>query len=1610
LTAELREARDQQAATTEILEIINSSPGDLAPVFDAMLAKAMRLCDAAFGVLNTYDGKGFHRAATCGVPPAYDEWRRGRTGVSGPGTGHARIVAGEDVVHSLDLMAEPAYRHGDPDRRAFVELAGARTALIVALRKEGTLLGVIRIYRQEVRPFSDKQIALLQNFAGQAVIAMENARLLTETREALEQQTATAEVLQVINSSPGDLAPVFDAILEKAHTLCDAAHGSLTTYDGEYFRAVALRGMPEPFADLLRRPFQPAGSGVEERLLQGERLIHILDLATLDAVTPNRRAAIEAGVHTLLLVPLRKDDTLLGFITAHRCEIRAFSEKQIALMQNFAAQAVIAMENARLLTETREALEQQTATAEVLQVINSSPGDLASVFDAMLEKAIRLCEADFGLMLTVDGTTSRVVAERGVPEPLTAFLTQHPPEIGPDTFFGRAVLRGSMLHTADMRDEAAYRSGQPLTLTAVDLAGVRALLMAPLVKDAGVSGVFAIFRREVHPFTDKQIALLQNFAAQAVIAMENARLLTETREALEQQTATAEVLQVINASPGDLAPVFDAMLERAIRLCEATYGHMFTYDGELFHLAAISGPPGYVEWSSQLGPVRSGPSAPLGRISRGERIVHVTDVQEEDVYHTSPGFREQADRRGVRSQITIALLKDDVLLGAMVVYRQEVRPFTDKQIALLQNFAAQAVIAMENARLLTETREALEQQTATAEVLQVINSSPGDLGPVFDALVEKAMRLCDAAHGALRTYDGQDFHLVAAYGQPQAVEPLQRLPIRPIGPGPFELLTRGEAIVHIPDARETAGYRNQPRARERIDLANIRTWLGVALRKEGALLGAIIVYRQEVRPFSDKQIALLQNFAAQAVIAIENARLITETREALEQQTATAEVLQVINSSPGDLAPVFDAMLEKAIRLCDAAHGNLWTYDGERFHPVAMHGNPRFSEWIRQRGSVAPASGTVLPRIVRGEDFIQIVDAANEDAYHATAHSREVIEISGARTTLVVSLRKDNALLGVIFAYRQEVRPFSDKQIALFKNFAAQAVIAMENARLLTETREALEQQTATAEVLQVINSSLGDLAPVFDAMLEKATRLCEAPFGNLRIWDGESFHFGAVYGDPQFSDWVRQRGPIRPDRDDDSPLGRIIKGERIVPFTIAPGDEGHWTSAGFKEMVGASGMRSGILFALRKDEVLLGTISVYRQEVRPFSDKQIALLESFAAQAVIAMENARLLTETREALEQQTATAEVLQVINSSPGDLTPVFDTILEKAHSLCGAFSGGLVVFEGDKYKGVAVRGEPKFIEYWGQLGWIQVPGGNDNLLLQRLRRGELVHIADAAADDGSERSDSYHRLVELSGARTLILVPLCKDYALLGAITAFRQEDRPFSDKQIALLQNFAAQAVIAIENARLLTETREALEQQTATAEVLQVINSSPGDLTPVFDAMLENALQLCGAVFGELVIVDGQRGRAVAVRGATAAFAEFRNRNPAPPTPGSITARMLAGEPVVHTVDVKDHDLYRDGDPQRRALVDLGGARTSLAVTLMKDGAVLGWVHIYREEVQPFSDRQIALLISRRRRLSQWRTRGSSPRRARLWSNRPRPPRYCRSSIPRPAISRRCSM
>ena len=528
--------------------MINASPGNLAPVFDAMLDRAMRLCDGAQGTLWMFDGERMCASATAGysseLAEQLSEWREMHPF-------QRRLSQGDRVFQIVDLAAEELYHSGNPLTRAAVDVAGIRTVVFVALVKDATTLGGFTIGRREVRAFTDKHIALLQNFAEQAVIAIENARLINEQREALEQQTATAEVLQVINASPGNLSPVFDAILEKAHDLCGAAKGALVTFDGQYFRAVATRGLSATYAQMLREPRTTLSGSLLDRLLNGASFV-LED--TSSSPLPLPRAATELeGVRTVLLIPLRRDSTLLGYITAYRQEVRPFTEKQIALLQNFAAQAVIAMENARLITEQREALEQQTAIADVLRAINATPGELAPVFDVIGEKAIKLCDATAGALMLPDGDRFRAVALGGVPEAYAEFCRNSPAygRPNPGSLPARMLAGDDVVHIKDITDVDEYApANTPSARALAELGGGRTLLGVALRKDDKFFGMITIFRQAVRPFSDRQVVLLQSFADQAVIAMENARLLEEVRQRQEELRITFENM-------GDGVAMFD---------------------------------------------------------------------------------------------------------------------------------------------------------------------------------------------------------------------------------------------------------------------------------------------------------------------------------------------------------------------------------------------------------------------------------------------------------------------------------------------------------------------------------------------------------------------------------------------------------------------------------------------------------------------------------------------------------------------------------------------------------------------------------------------------------------------------------------------------------------------------------------------------------------------------------------------------------------------------------------------------------------------------------------------------------------------------------------------
>jgi GAF domain-containing protein len=773
-----------------------------------------------------------------------------------------------------------------------------------------------------------------------------------------------------------------------------------------------------------------------------------------------------------------KENELVGSIVIYRKEVRPFTEKQVAIVSNFAAQAVIAMENARLLTETREALEQQTATAEVLQVINSSPGDLAPVFDAMLEKAMRLCDASMGVFTSFDGNRFKPALSRGVPPRYAEYLATTSDQPSPDGTNQRVLGGEDVAHVTDLTEAVGYRTGHPWVRALVELGDARSLVTVALRKDDALLGTITLYRREVRSFSDKECALLQNFAAQAVIAMENARLLNELRESLEEQTATSEVLQVISSSPGDLEPVFAAMLEKAVRICDARFGIIYRWDGDTLHLvAAHNMPPAFAEFAfakfRRRSSLRPSSQNAIGRALATKMPVHVADlaVLRPYIEERDAGYVAAVELGGARTFLAAPMLKENELIGLFSLYRQEVRPFTDKQIALVTNFAAQAVIAIENARLLNELRqrtadltESLEQQTATSEVLQTISGSPGHVQPVFDTMLEEAVRICDATFGNIQSWDGETFQVVATHNTPPAlVEARKRLPVRPISAdAPLGRLVASKRVVHIDDLAAEPSYieHRHPAVVAAVEGGGVRTALLVPMLKENEVIGAFTLSRQEVRHFTEKQIALVTNFAAQAVIAIENARLLSELRESLEEQTATSDVLKVISSSPGDLEPVFDAMLAKAARICDASFGNIFRWDGDALHLVGTHNTPPALAEARRRSPVRATAEMPVGRMLATKTPVHVADLAAEPVYTEERDPTVVagVELGGVRTVLLVPMLKENELIGVFGLYRQQVRPFTDRQIALVQNFASQAVIAIENTRLLNELRRRTEE------------------------------------------------------------------------------------------------------------------------------------------------------------------------------------------------------------------------------------------------------------------------------------------------------------------------------------------------------------------------------------------------------------------------------------------------------------------------------------------------------------------------------------------------------------------------
>jgi GAF domain-containing protein/anti-sigma regulatory factor (Ser/Thr protein kinase) len=1128
------QALEQQAATAEVLRIISSSSTDTQPVLGAVAERAARLCDARDVAIVRLDGGSLRMVAGTGafsemLAPDYNAQDIPAT--RGSVTGRAITDRMTIHVHDLAEESEAEYPHG----RALQKRYGHRTMLATPLLREGLAIGAISICRFEVRPFSESQVALVETFADQAVIAIENVRLFKELEDrnrdladSLERQTATSEILSVISNSPTDVEPVFTTILAKAASLCGATLAALLLYDGEFLSVAAHQNaspeMAEHFARLRVRP----GPESAARLAALERtIVHVRDILTDSRFSPATFPLYQReAARTILAVPMLRETALVGVILLWRREPRPFTDNQVALLQTFAAQAVIAIENVRLFTELQEknkalteahaqvteSLEQQTATAEILRVISSSPTELQPVMDAIAENAGRVCAAADVIIYRVEGESLRLVAARGsIQAPMG---TVRP--IARDWVTGRAVFDRRTIHVSDLADvnEGEFPRGREIARRF----GHRTTLATPMLREGVPIGAILIRRMEVRPFTDKQIELLQTFADQAVIAIENVRLFkelgernTELAESLRRQTSTGEILSVISQALTDPQPVFDAIARNAAALCDGDGGGVFRRLGDRVARVAraitsertvdASAPDAWLP-----GPVPLGQTS-VGRVIMTGAVLNVPDTEDQP----DQRLRDTARANGFRSVLTVAMLRDTEAIGAISVTRRKPGSFSDAQVQLLQTFAAQAVIAIENVRLFNETKDALEQQTATSEILQAISQSHTDTGPVFEAIADSALRLFRAWSTTVYRVDGEFLYPLAARGgRPgSGAAPRYRQPTKITREYVNGRCIVDRAVVHIADIETEP---DAPRlTRETIGPSRgFRAVLCVPLLRDAQPIGTIAVTRADPGRFSDAEIGLLKTFADQAVIAIENVRLFKELQartadltQSVEQLTALGEVGRALSSTL-DLATVLTTIVTRAVQLSELDGGVVFEYDGdteEFVHRAATETGGALAE-ARRATRVRKGEGVVGRTAITLEPA-QVPDITVPGAYESRV--RENLITSGVRAVLAVPMVYEDRLIGCLVVSRNQPGDFPAEMIELLRTFATQSALAIQNARLFLEIADKSQQlEAASRHKSEFLANMSHELRTPLNAVIGFSEVLLQRMFGELNAKQDE--------------------------------------------------------------------------------------------------------------------------------------------------------------------------------------------------------------------------------------------------------------------------------------------------------------------------------------------------------------------------------------------------------------------------------------------------------------------------------------------------------------------------
>lgn len=727
--------------------------------------------------------------------------------------------------------------------------------------------------------------------------------------------------------------------------------------------------------------------------------------------------------------------------------------------------------------ELAESQAREAALATVLGIMRRAPGDLKAVLETVLDRAASLCGAERASIHLLDGDVYRTAAFWGPPNPeyeRVAYDTARKP--GRETLIGRTALERAVVHIPDALTDPEY--------AATDLqriGGYRTMLGVPLIRGDVVAGVFSLTRNEVLPFSDREIALVRAFADQAVVAVENARLIKGTSDALERQTAISQVLKDMSQSVFDLERVLESVAMNAVRLCAADNGSIAQLKADGWRLVANVGDIDEANmernWANR--PIDADRRSLTGRVLMDKRTTTIVDALADPEYDTGVGVFN------VRSLIGVPLTRGDDIIGVLILRRQEPKPFTSDEIHLLETFADQASIAIENVRLFDETKAALERQTALAEILQIISKPHTDLETIADAVARSAARYCAAENATVSLAEGDSYRLVANIG-PLLNQGPELQPITPLTMN-GRVLLEGRTI-HVPDLQSSDEF---PRGRELALRFGFHTVLTTPILRGERPIGAITLRRQDIRPFSDHEVSLLEAFAAQGAIAIENVRLFDETKAALERQTATGEILRVIASSPTEVQPVLDAIAESAARVCGASDAHVYRVEGGVLKQWAHFGP---IPGLNPDESLPLSRGSVIGRSILDLRAIHTHDAADLDPGEYPI-SVQLQRRWGYRTALAVPLVRHGVGIGGIAIRRTEVQPFAPKQIELLETFADQAAIAIANVELFqtVERQRGELSRFLSPQVAALITSEQGA------KMLEGHRRQITVAFCDLR-------------------------------------------------------------------------------------------------------------------------------------------------------------------------------------------------------------------------------------------------------------------------------------------------------------------------------------------------------------------------------------------------------------------------------------------------------------------------------------------------------------------------------